>query len=190
MYSKRTTFHITLEVRKNKGAAWFKKTNDVGFFCSSQEMLNYSLKPSYEYQVRVFGTGVVTRTTELLVLWLQSSLMVAGSQAITSDFEFYVTGKPLRCFHIVKVIFMGSNIHCCLLKWIARSRLSDGKERTRWWAQMKKRKRRGDWGIAPVFPRFFASSNFCVLCTGTSYPANRQHNRDVHWLSWFFCLVS
>ena len=98
-------------------------------------MLNYSLKPSYEYQVRVFATGVVTRTTELLVhrycdckahLWL-----VAGSQAISSDFEFYVTGKPLRWLHIVKVIFMGSNIHCCLLKWIARSRLSDGKERTR-----------------------------------------------------------
>ena len=30
-------------------------------------MLNYSLKPSYEYQVRICGTGVVTRTTELLV---------------------------------------------------------------------------------------------------------------------------
>ena len=30
-------------------------------------MLNYSLKPSYEYQVRVFGTGVGTRTTEHLV---------------------------------------------------------------------------------------------------------------------------
>ena len=30
-------------------------------------MLNYSLKPSYEYQVRVFGTGVDTRTTDLLV---------------------------------------------------------------------------------------------------------------------------
>ena len=56
--------------------------------------------------------------------------MVAGSQAISSDFEFYVTGKPLRWLHIVKVIFMGSNIHCCLLKWIARSRLPDGKERT------------------------------------------------------------
>ena len=39
----------------------------LGFFFSSQEMLNYSLKPSYEYQVRVFGTGVVTRTTEHLV---------------------------------------------------------------------------------------------------------------------------
>ena len=25
------------------------------FFRSSQEMLNYSLKPSYEYQVRIFG---------------------------------------------------------------------------------------------------------------------------------------
>lgn len=59
------------------------------------------------------------------------TVMVAGSQAISSDFEFYVTGKPLRWLHIVKVIFMGSNIHCCLLKWIARSRLSDGKERTR-----------------------------------------------------------
>lgn len=57
--------------------------------------------------------------------------MVAESQAITSDFEFFVTGKPLRWFHIVNVIFMGSNIHSCSLKWIARSRLSDGEEGTR-----------------------------------------------------------
>ena len=29
------------------------------FFFSSQEMLNYSLKPSYEYQVRVFGDHLI-----------------------------------------------------------------------------------------------------------------------------------
>ena len=97
-------------------------------------MLNYSLKPSYEYQVRVFGTGVVTRTTELLVhrycdciahLWL------LDRKQLPPTLNFMLPANLFRWFQIVNVIFMGSNIHCCLLKWIACFRLSYGDERTR-----------------------------------------------------------